>query len=697
MNKAWNITREVAFDYDHTSNADEAVTIKDIKYLKRSNGTEYKKGYEYVWYGPKNKYYYGTFDGKQDISYKVDGNILYSSSLTLNEDGQVESQFYTKREYKQIAPDTGLPMFEISESTDNINWTWNKMTQESVNFDSSSFDLTKDQESECYTYDVDDKGSSIHTELNNRVKYEFIQHPTLKLIKVTTWSPKKHYSTDNTYWISEERTVEYRPVSESGIIGKFREDFYLHDNGSYTFVTKGKDEYFIGYSSDGKQLAKQRIHMSDKRENRPYVSLESYNSKGNYWNCSANAKLGIGNRDKLRRIETNEDGFVVKDEEYSGVESQTHVVLERYTTYEYGDNSYLAEHHEMKYGVTEKDILTAKEERKAFEDGTSELVCTAYNEDGNIESRIKYVYDIDDLTYHYDWDESTNDWKNDYSNITVDDFEVLEGGKSLCITHYKYQNGKILSDSQIVIDFGDTWTQTNVTTRTFTEDSIYPTSEILENTYDIPALDIIMPTNPIPEVTEISEKFFDLYVPAPMFGTETIKSIWSDEKQWLIQEDPERKVRNYSVEEINGKKYLMVCDGKIDCQYIVDSRNRLEKAIIEYADHKESYAFYRNNEGQIIQAEYSVDELNGSSLDNTEFCFFDYGKIIVDDISKPIVITQSLSISGRNITANGCKMLQLFGVDGKLIVESHNGSLVAPAAGTYLIVADGVKKKVSIR
>lgn len=421
LNTAWNITREVAFDYDHTSNADEAVTIKDIKYLKRSNGTEYKKGYEYVWYGPKNKYYYGTFDGKQDISYKVDGNILYSSSLTLNEDGQVESQFYTKREYKQIAPDTGLPMFEISESTDNINWTWNKMTQESVNFDSSSFDLTKDQESECYTYDIDDKGSSIHTELNNRVKYEFIQHPTLKLIKVTTWSPKKHYSTDNTYWISEERTVEYRPVSESGIIGKFREDFYLHDNGSYTFVTKGKDEYFIGYSSDGKQLAKQRIHMSDKREYRPYVALESYNSKGNYWNSSAHAKAGFGNSDKLRRIETNEYGFVMKDEEYRGVESQSHVVLERYTTYEYGDNSYLAEHHEMKYGVTEKDILTAKEERKTFEDGTSELVCTAYNEDGNIESRIKYVYGIDGLTYHYDWDESTNDWKNDYSNVTVDD------------------------------------------------------------------------------------------------------------------------------------------------------------------------------------------------------------------------------------------------------------------------------------
>lgn len=705
LNNAWNLVHEMAFDYNHTDNANDAVTTKDVKYLKRSNGTEYRKGYEYVWYEPKNKYYYGTFDENQDLSYKVDGNVLYNSVLTFDDEGKLYSQFHTKREFKQLDSETGFPLFHISESTDNESWTLNKITKESVNFNSSCFESAEDQVSECYTYNADGG-------LNNRVKYERIQQPSLKLVKVTTWTTKRHYITGSlAFSESEDRTVEYRPISESGIIGKFMKDFYLNDNGVFTFVDKvGEYEVFTNYSSDGKYMTKERISHSRKGE-RPFVMFEHYNPDNDSWIPSTNAKAGYGNNEKLRRIETNEDGFVLKDEIYTGVETQTHVLLANYTTYEYGDNSYTAEQHLKKYGDYDvKDILTTKEERKTLEDGTSELVSITYNEDESIESKIKYVYAVDNLsasylTYHYDWDACTNDWKKDYSSITVDDdvYENYHGGYDTA--HYKYQDGKIKLETITGVSYyGDTWTATKeTTTEVYTEDgSYYPTTSIIENTYDIPVIDFIMPANPIPELTEISETFFDIYVPASMFGTETIKSVWDEGKQMLVEEEPGRRERTYSKNVYNdGTTHHFVCDGKYEFDFFVDSNNKLNRAIKH--EERDGFMLYEleiyftyDYRGRIQEVERRIDDLYTGEQHEIG-CTFNYGNIVVDGISKPTVTTYDLSVFGRTITSKECKKLQLFTADGKIVGESLSGSIVAPNAGIYVVVADGVSRKVAIR
>ena len=49
------------------------------------------------------------------------------------------------------------------------------------------------------------------------------------------------------------------------------------------------------------------------------------------------------------------------------------------------------------------------------------------------------------------------------------------------------------------------------------------------------------------------------------------------------------------------------------------------------------------------------------------------------------------------ITAEGCKQLSLYSLDGKKLAASQNVTIMAPTTGVFIIVADGKKIKMVIR
>ena len=64
---------------------------------------------------------------------------------------------------------------------------------------------------------------------------------------------------------------------------------------------------------------------------------------------------------------------------------------------------------------------------------------------------------------------------------------------------------------------------------------------------------------------------------------------------------------------------------------------------------------------------------------------------------KAQVKSQCVSIYGKTIKVEGCKVLSLYTVDGKLVAKSQGDVIVAPAAGLYIIKADGVNTKILIK
>ena len=86
---------------------------------------------------------------------------------------------------------------------------------------------------------------------------------------------------------------------------------------------------------------------------------------------------------------------------------------------------------------------------------------------------------------------------------------------------------------------------------------------------------------------------------------------------------------------------------------------------------------------------------NGNGVETYQII---YGVIdVTDGIAKPSVAVAHLRIDGKTVTAVGSKSLRLYGVDGKLVGESQQGSVTAPSAGIYVVVADGVKTKIVLR
>lgn len=122
------------------------------------------------------------------------------------------------------------------------------------------------------------------------------------------------------------------------------------------------------------------------------------------WVALKNATITLGaGSENHTTVKTNELGYGVWSEIYEdGKFSETSEV-------KYTDNGYVATYYEANgNGVM---YLEEIESAKLLADGSTEIIYTDYDEDGEIEEKERTVVQIDGIETYYNWDEDANDWK----------------------------------------------------------------------------------------------------------------------------------------------------------------------------------------------------------------------------------------------------------------------------------------------
>lgn len=661
----WEPSHSYAYDYDHVgidqdaiSNG-EAVITKDISYSVST--FRYKEGYEYIWIEPIKSYVKSSFNLGYTNQYQFQDNTLSWSEIHYDYNtNEVKSAQYYKEEIQEGKPQVGYYTSIASQSDDNKNWTITDKIEFTANYnDLFLHNDGKQRILVSYNYDADTQ----QFELDRKIIREWVSHPTLKLIKETDIDG------------DEDTYIQYLTVYDNGKL-KFNssEDFYLSPNGDYVtyYYTRSKTDntytdYYTFYNAQGIETRRVRmIETTDISCVAPNILEEQKNGE---WTPIKNETLNMGDLTNIFNIKTNELGYPIWSEEYIDgkldMEYKAEYSNTGYTIFYYDLNEYT----QQKY-LDEKVVCTLSA------DGSRETISTEYLEDGTIDYRSKEICKAvgdDKITYHYSWDEEKANWSTEPTISVARKISEAADGAITTIDR-SYENGEVVNYMKTV-----------------------------EKPYDIPAIHITLPSNPLPG--GISDIFFtDIHLYEAVSGNTSTTYFWNkDTQQWEADNSDNKAGYEYKyVEDKLGNDaptgyHVSLGYDKFD--YIVDSQNRLTA----YSDNYHSYTYKYNDDGCLIQ----IMDISADDPAKYEVYAINYGKIqvtVTDGISQPTAQTIHLQVNGRTITlsdanshAQSGKSLQLFSLDGKLVGKSQAGSVTAPAAGIYVVVADGVKTKISVK
>lgn len=665
----WYPVSDHEYSYDKETEAlDEsmqAYVVKDLTYEKVGN-RYMAHGTEYVWYEAAKAFIECKSDEYRQETVVLDGNNYtkvrkyYYGNSSSDEPNWCD---YDKCEALVNQPAEGYVTLTYYRSSDGVNWEFNERIAQTQNFDSSfAVNDGKHREKTVYSYDE----STLQYQIQRKDAYDWVNHPTLNLVKHT------HFYYDDGEL--EDVNTTYEKVENGDFISD-NSEYYIAADNSYTVLKypNNSDEVLLTfYDAHGKETRRIRSGEDVQKWRSPSVMEEYENGK---WVALKNATITLGaGSENHTTVKTNELGYGVWSEIYEdGKLSETSEI-------KYTDNGYVATYYEANgNGVM---YLEEIESAKLLADGSTEIIYTDYDEDGEIEEKERTVVQIDGIETYYNWDEDANDWKISHMNIPPVSSTNADG---VSVTILRRWNGEAIEEYQTILEDKNADGTKKWTEIYNKEDGEWKPSQKTEYAaYSFGAVSCTLPSNPLPAIIPQS-LFNDFFLVPACEGVSEISYGWNEETNSWDTANSSFRDFSYSERQEDGYKIVEAFYRGKPYTYYIDSKNRL---VIYEGPDGPARLFDYDEEGRVTQMAFRSNEV--------ESYVIEYGQVEVSNgISAPAVqLASHLRIAGKTITAAGVKQLQLFSADGKLVGNSLNGTITAPSSGIYIVVVDGKKLKV---
>lgn len=553
------------------------------------------------------------------------------------------------------------------------SWILTDKTVKTDNYDDPWIYDGKHRECITYTYDREKKEF-----IQNRYDaYDWIrQNPN-----ILQWTYK--YGGDMT-----RRFLEYDDagnlVNYDGVYpfkdGRYCSEIYKHIGSS----SQELDEITWGYyATDGKEEARYRLCDVDA-SNRPTKPLEIF--KNGKWEKFAipdeTFKLELGDYELCPYYEFNKDGYVTKNQKY---DSDGGYLL----TYTYTENGYTRKRKDSYKGPDSYDMKECYIDDK----GTYHEVELEY-EDGEKNYGHKRSLTSDGIEFTYSWSYENNDFDPE-PRTSVFPITVENNGVSTTI-YRDLQDGKIVETSKRE----ETNNENGSTTITYDKvgDEWQPSSKEESSYVAKPQFALIMPSSPVKAynssayISDIDSTFFADKSDLSSHANYTWDASSDSWKADYVNESTcnvEGNTLTYTVKNSYIESII---------SYTRDNDNRL----IQYTENSSTATRAAANTSLIKDFEYDKKGRLVSvtiTTDHVEKYVMKYGDEAtgINPVVAAPVSAIHISVSGKMITAEGCKQLALYSLDGKKLAASQNATIMAPTTGVFIIVADGKKIKMVIR
>lgn len=665
----WYPVSDHEYSYDkETETLDEsmqAYVVKDLTYEKVGN-RYMAHGTEYVWYEAAKAFIECKSDEYRQETVVLDGNNYtkvrkyYYGNSSSDEPNWCD---YDKCEALVNQPAEGYVTLTYYRSSDGVNWEFNERIAQTQNFDSSfAVNDGKHREKTVYSYDE----STLQYQIQRKDAYDWVNHPTLNLVKHT------HFYYDDGEL--EDVNTTYEKVENGDFISD-NSEYYIAADNSYTVLKypDNSDEVLLTfYDAHGKETRRIKSGEDVQKWRSPSVMEEYENGK---WVALKNATITLGaGSENHTTVKTNELGYGVWSEIYEdGKLSETSEI-------KYTDNGYVTTYYEANgNGVM---YLEEIESAKLLADGSTEIIYTDYDEDGEIEEKERTVVQIDGIETYYNWDEDANDWKISHMNIPPVSSTNADG---VSVTILRRWNGEAIEEYQTILEDKNADGTKKWTEIYNKEDGEWKPSQKTEYAaYSFGAVSCTLPSNPLPAIIPQS-LFNDFFLVPACEGVSEISYGWNEETNSWDTANSSFRDFSYSERQEDGYKIVEAFYRGKPYTYYIDSKNRL---VVYEGPDGPARLFDYDEEGRVTQMTFRSNEV--------ESYVIEYGQVEVSNgISAPAVqLASHLRIAGKTITAAGVKQLQLFSADGKLVGNSLNGTITAPSSGIYIVVADGKRLKV---
>lgn len=486
-----------------------------------------------------------------------------------------------------------------------------------------------------------------------------------------------------------------------------RDSIYFFNDWSYVLKNEPEAEneeegrieesysrILVFYDKNGQENAKYRMNGL-KASNRPAEPLEIF--KNGKWErvsiTNGTYTLALGDFGNQLTYTFNSEGFIAKEEQ-SIIEEKLDPGVEminwKARTYSYSDNGYKIDilYPEDKYPNTYDTMEITLEA-----DGTHTSIEKCYLR-GDFEFAKKYVTTTYGVLLEYLWDWKANDFKTEPQVWNIGVTSECNGVKT---TIYKEkQDGKIVETGKRE----ETNNENGSTIITYDKvgDEWQPSSKE-ENSYVAkPQFALTMPSSPVKAynssayISDIDSTFFADKSDLSSHANYTWDASSDSWKADYVNESTcsvEGNTLTYTVKNSYIESVI---------SYTRDNDNRL----IQYTENSSTATRAAANTSLIKDFEYDKKGRLASvtiTTDHVEKYVMKYGDEAtgINPVVAAPVSAIHISVSGKMITAEGCKQLSLYSLDGKKLAASQNATIMAPTTGVFIIVADGKKIKMVIR